>query len=238
MAFSVFPRHWRRCFRLGLLRLWLAGFALAWLAACASPITAKVTRFNQWPADAAGSTFSFLPRKDTGRELEQATYERQVQAALEQLGLQRAPAGQTGRFQVDVQTSQRSEEKSWRQPIYENSYVFLPPYRDAAGRIFPGAWAPDPFGPHYMGDRLVSYTLQISSLRLRLLDTRAESSGALHSGNPRTVFEAQAVHEGHSADLPLVLPYLVRAIFDDFPGQNGRVRVVKFDAKTGALLPR
>ena len=37
-------------------------------------------------------------------------------------------------------------------------------------------------------------------------------------------------------NLPQIVPYLVRAVFEDFPGQNGRVRVVKFDAKTGALI--
>ena len=36
--------------------------------------------------------------------------------------------------------------------------------------------------------------------------------------------------------LPQVVPYLVRAVFDDFPGQNGRVRVVRFDRETGAVI--
>ena len=28
----------------------------------------------------------------------------------------------------------------------------------------------------------------------------------------------------------------VRAVFDDFPGQNGRARVVRFDRETGAVI--
>lgn len=238
MVFSAFFRY--RRWRAALLapRLWLAGLVMVLLTACASPITARVTRFNQWPADANGSTFSFLGRKETGHELEQATYESHVQVALESLGFTRAPAGQAGRLQVDVGTTHRSEERTYLQAVYQDSYVFLPPYRDAAGRIFPGAWVAEPFGPRYVGDRPVSHTLQISRLRLRMLDTKPGGPGALRPDKPRTVFEAQAVYEGASADLPVLVPYLVRAVFDDFPGQNGQVRIVKFDSKTGALLQK
>ena len=105
------------------------------LGACASPITTRVTSFNQWPANAAGSTFSYVSRSDNTRELEQASYESHVQAELEKRGLVRAPAGQVGRIQVDLSTSNRSEQTSYLQPIYQDNYIYLPGYRDAAGRI-------------------------------------------------------------------------------------------------------
>ena len=136
-----------------LARLGLVAALLGLLAACASPITARVTSFNQWPANAAGSTFSYVSRTDNTRELEQATYESYVQTELEKRGLVRAPAGQVGRMQVDVNTSNRSEQKTYLQPIYQDNYVYVPGYRDAAGRIFPGFWTLDPFGPRYVGDR-------------------------------------------------------------------------------------
>ncbi|WP_431095506.1 DUF4136 domain-containing protein [Polaromonas aquatica] len=216
------------------LRSWLALAVVALLTACASPITTRVTSFNQWPADAAGSTFSYITPVDTTRQLEQATYEGHVQAELEKRGLRLAPPGQVGRLQVDVAASSRSEEKTWMQPVYQDNMVFVPPYRDAAGRLYGGGWVPDPFGPRYVGDRPVSMTLYTHSLRLRLLDTQGTPPGK----PPRTVFESRAFYEGGSSDLPLVVPYLVRAVFDDFPGQNGQVRVVKFDSKTGALIKK
>jgi hypothetical protein len=215
-------------------RLALALLLAALLTACASPITTRVTSFNQWPADAVGSTFSYITPVDATRALEQATYEGYVQAELEKRGLKRAAEGQAGRLQVDVAASSRSEEKTWLQPIYQDNMVFLPPYRDAAGRLYGGGWVPDPFGPRYMGDRPVSMTIYTNSLRLRLLDTQGTPPGK----PPRTVFEARAVYEGGSGDLPLVVPYLVRAVFDDFPGQNGQVRVVKFDSETGAVIKK
>ncbi len=70
------------------------------------------------------------------------------------------------------------------QPIYQDNMVFLPPYRDAAGRLYGGGWVPDPFGPRYVGDRPVSMTVYTNSLRLRLLDTKGTPPGK----PPRTVF--------------------------------------------------
>jgi Domain of unknown function (DUF4136) len=228
MKLPAFSHHFS-----SLARLALAAALLGLLAACASPITARVTSFNQWPANAAGSTFSYVSRTDNTRELEQASYESHVQAELEKRGLVRAPAGQVGRMQVDVHTSTHSEQRTYLQPIYQDNYVFLPGYRDAAGRIFPGVWTLDPFGPRYVGDRQINTTLQTSTLQLRLLDSQGSPPG-----KSRTVFESRAIFEGEGSrdNLPQVVPYLVRAVFDDFPGQNGRARVVRFDRETGAVI--
>lgn len=212
----------RRILSLGLLAL---------LTACASPIMTRVTSFNQWPADTAGSTFSFITPVNATRALEQATYEGYVQTELEQKGLKRAAPGQEARLQVDAAATSQGHEKTYLQPVYRESMVFMPPYRDAVGRIFPGRWLPDPFGPQYVGDREMRMTLYTHSLRVRLLDTHGSPPG-----KPHTVFESNAVYQGDIADLPVLMPYLVRAIFKDFPGQNGQVRNVKFDAKTGALI--
>jgi Domain of unknown function (DUF4136) len=205
---------------------------LSLLAACASPITTRVTSFNQWPANAAGSTFSYMPHPDRHNELEQQTYQTYVQVELEKLGLKRAATGQAGRFQVDLETGNGRYDRRYLEPIYQNTYVYRPAFRDRTGRVY-GAWGPDMFGPRYVGDREVIYTVQVSSLRLRLLDSQGSASGT-----PRTVFESNAVYEGDIAELPDLVPYLVRSVFEGFPGQNGKVRVVKFDSKTGAMIAK
>jgi hypothetical protein len=74
-------------------------------------------------------------------------------------------------------------------------------------------------------------TVQVSNLRLRLLDTQGPAGSS-----PRTVFESNATHEGSPSPLQSVVPYLVRAIFDEFPGANGRVQVVRFKADTGEVI--
>lgn len=214
-------------------RLIFTALLTALLTACASPIVTRVTSFNQWPADLAGSRFSFITPVEPTRALEQATYEGYVQAELEKIGLRRAAAGQAARIQVDVAATTQSGEKTYLQPVYRDNYVFLPPFRDAAGRVFPGGWALDPFGPRYVGDQELHMTIYTHSLRVRLLDTQGSPPG-----KTSTLFESSAVYEGNNPDLPVLLPYLVRAIFDEFPGRNGQVRTVKFDGKTGALIKK
>lgn len=213
----------------------LAAMLVAVLAACANPITAKVTSFNQWPADAAGATFSFIRPVDALNDLEQQAYEGKVQVELEKLGLKRAAPGQVGRIQVDVVTGNGTRSRQFREAVYRDNYIYHPPYRDAAGNVFGGFWVPDQFGSRYVGDRVVIRTVQFSNLRLRLLDAQVFSPGAA-TGRPRAVFESRAVYEGSNEDLATLVPFLVRAVFDDFPGQNGRVRNVKFDSKTGAVI--
>jgi hypothetical protein len=142
------------------------------LTACASPITAKVTSFNQWPGDVAGSTFSYIRPTDGINDLEQQAYEGYVQIELERLGLKRAPAGQVGRIEVDIVTGNGTKDRKVREAVYQDSYIFYPPYRNAAGNVYPGYWGPDRFGSRYVGDREVIRTMQVSNLRIRLLDSK------------------------------------------------------------------
>ncbi|WP_229676398.1 DUF4136 domain-containing protein [Polaromonas eurypsychrophila] len=204
------------------------------LTACASPIVTQVSNFNQWPSDATGSNFTFIkPRSSASQpppELELATYQAYAEQELKKLGLQRAPPGQAARLLVELGWISQPQDRTYRQPIYDDRLVFYPPYRNAAGQVFPGYWAPSRFGPAYLGDRLVAYTVQFNQINLRILDNQGSPPG-----QPRAVFESHAVYEGQ-ATLPTMAPYLVRAVFDSFPGQNGQVRHVKFDRETGAVI--
>ena len=213
----------------GLMRMACAALLVALLTACASPISAKVTNFNAWPPDAAGSSFSFASSGSKTSELEQATYENYVGVELQRRGLTLAPSGQRGRFLVDVTTAETTRDRKVLEPVYDNQLIFVPPFRYGTGDVFPGYYRPDRFGPRYIGDREVTRTVQVSRLKVRLLDTRSPTS------TPRAVFESTAVYEGDIEDLPDTVPYLVTAVFDGFPGQNGRVRVVKFDGRTGDI---
>ena len=71
--------------------------------------------------------------------------------------------------------------------------------------------------------------VQVSNVRLGLLDSQRIRQA-------RAVFKASAVYEGDNEDVVTLVPYLVCAVFDNFPGQNGVVRILKFDSKTGAVI--
>ena len=190
------------------------------LAGCASTITAKVTRFNQWPADAAGQTFSFTVPQ-VGRELELRAYQALAARELQARGLVPAPEGRAGQFVVDVQASQAERQRTQLVPVYVDDWVYVPAWRDPT-RHYGGYWVQERFGSRYVGDREVTRTLQASEMRLRISE---QGTG----GELRTVFEAAAVQESPSDDLAEVMPYLMQGVFQDFPGANGQVRRLQFE---------
>jgi len=207
------------------------------LTACASPIVTKVTSFHQWPTDAADASFQFITPPVNPQAppngLAQATYENYISLELEKQGLRRAQPGQTARLLVELTTATQAQDRSYLQPVYQDPpMVFVPARRNAAGQVFPGYWRRSPYGPIYLGDRLVPYTVQFNQINVRVLDHQGSPAG-----QPRAVFESHAVYEGQAA-LPTIAPYLVRAVFDGFPGQNGQVRRVDFDRETGAVIKK
>lgn len=207
----------------------LAAWALLWLAGCATPVSTQVSRFNAWSPELSQASFAFVRAVDPTRELEQLSYEALVAAELEALGLRRAAPGQAARIQVDMSVNAEPQNRPFVRPVYRDTPVWRPAWRDAAGRIHPGHWGPDPFGPRLVGQQQVVATVQVSSLRLRLLDAGAPV--------PRSVFEASARHEVEgSVALPQIVPWLVRAVFGDFPGLHGQVVEVRMDPKTGQVI--
>ena len=212
---------------------WAGVFLLALLGGCAGTIATKVTNFHAWPSDAAGATFAMAPFDGQTPELEQATWNAYVAAELQRQGLVSAAAGSAARFVVEVTATGYAREKKMLEPVYQQTTVFVPPYRDAAGNVLGGFWVPDPFGPRWVGEREVSRTVQVSRIKVRITEPHRGAGG-----KAGTVFDATALYEGRIEDLSDLVPLLVKAVFDEFPGTNGRVRTLKFDAETGALIRR
>ncbi len=152
-----------------------------------------------------------------------AAYQALVANELERLGLQRAAEGQAGSFVVQLHATLSERERKRLEAVYSDQWVYVPPWRNAQGQLLGGHWVPDPMGVRYVGDREVTRTVQESRLQVRI--TAAQPP----AGATRTVFEATAVHDGSDGDLVEVVPYLVRAVFQDFPGANAQVRRVTFE---------
>lgn len=191
------------------------------LSGCAHTLAVKVTRFNQWPADTAGASYSFTASQ-TDRALELQAYQQRVGTELQRLGLRPATAGESARFVVDVQADLSERQRQRQVAVYSDQWAYVPPWRDAHGRLYGGHWVPDPMGARYVGDRTETQTVQHSQLRLRISESGAGDAS-------RMVFEATAVHEGSEDDLVEVVPYLVSGVFQDFPGANGQVRRLSFE---------
>ena len=202
--------------------------AAVFLSGCTAMVSTSVTNFNAWPGDAAGDSFAFTPHKaGDPRELEQSTYEQYVREELERLGLKSAPAGQPARFVVAVDASGSQRTVRSLQPVYQSYRVFVPSRPGANGTVLPGYWSADMAGGQYVGDREVARTMQVSKLRVQLRDRKPQPQ------SPPSVFEATATYEGGMENLPDLVPYLAKAIFDGFPGHNGQTREIRFNLQDG-----
>jgi hypothetical protein len=176
------------------------------VAGCATTppmVRSDVTAFHQWPQAVADKSFSFAPRPNKSLELQ--TYEQLVTAQLTRLGYTPKPSGgaltvnfEPGIQSREVKVSEPADPWAYRSPFW--------PYR---------SWwdAPYYWGPTF--ER--SYTMQVY---IRTLKLNIEQGG-------KRVFEATAVSEGTIKELPTIMPYLVTAVFEGFPGESGKTRRVE-----------
>ena len=221
-------------------RLLTATFALGamLLAGCANTLHTQVTNFQAWPQDAAGSSFSIATATaaESGKwgELERQSYEAQVAQALQAQGLKPATAGSKARFQATLRLDTRSENRTYSEPVYLPTYAA--PYGNSywGGGVWGDPYFEDgvfarPWLPVYAGERRYNIALDIHLLSVRIVDQqRSKITG---SDTDSVVFEAAAQYAGEPRPMPQLLPYLVRSVFDGFPGKNGEVRQLQIPLK-------
>jgi hypothetical protein len=177
------------------------------LTGCATTppmVRSDVTAFHQWPQSLADKSFSFSPRQSNSLEMQ--TYEQLVADQLTRLGYIRKPNGgalmvnfEPGIQSREVKVSEPADPWAYRSPFW--------PYRTA--------WD---YPPYFWGPTFErSYTVQVFTRTLKL---------NIEQGGQR-VFEATAVSEGNIRELSTIMPYLVAAVFQGFPGESGKTRRVE-----------
>lgn len=200
----------------------VAGLMLLLLAACASQIKTDVARFHRMPPP-QGETFRVVamdPKKQDS--LEFATYAEYVAAEMVKQGYSRAQdaASATLEVRVDYAVSPGQEKIATRPGT-----TFAPYYYSWHRRAFyPWGWGPyDPFWGPQWDNEVYSYTVYTRSMTMDIVRTGQDSAGAV------PLFEGRVISVGRDNRLPEVMPYLVQAMFTDFPGTSGVTKQVKID---------
>ncbi len=196
------------------------------LTGCASTLRSDVTSFQRWPANAAGSSYSFKRTAAQEPGLEHKSYEDLARSELKALGLQEAAVGSKGRFEVSLDYGINTRTFKSKEPVYGHATYWYPAYFHPTFGWRPGYWANDPWGPQVVGYRHTSRDVSTRRLRVDIAEGTSK------------VFEASATSSGSNASLVVVMPYLVRSVFDGFPGNNGQSRQVEFDVDKGVITKR
>ncbi|OVZ64257.1 hypothetical protein CDO44_02480 [Pigmentiphaga sp. NML080357] len=202
--------------------------AVALLAGCATTVPARVTTFQQWPADAVGAAWTFDSQAAQRDSLEYRQYADMIRSGIGPTGMVEAKPGQPARFTVSFSYGVEPVQVRIERPAYDPFYGPWGPwgpwgygwggfgYRGRGGLGF--AWGP-PYPPTW-----TSTTVDASRATLKVEIRDAKQNG-------QKVYESTAVSTGSGDALPEVMPYLVRAIFDRFPDTNGQVREVSYEVE-------
>jgi len=190
------------------------------LSACATTIKSDVTAFHSLTAP-NGRTFTIEPIDPAMKgSLEFKQYAGLVRGALIGYGFRADTSGSPDLVVHMGYGISEGAEKIRSYPSYYPYYGFGYGYFGHYP-YYGGFW--DPFYYPYAGGYggyMSSYTVYTRRLELNITDR-----------NGTRVYEGRTVSVGRDNSLPDVMPFLVQAMFTDFPGQSGVTKHVAI--KTG-----
>lgn len=205
-----FLGHYSACISLGSIRRLLMGGCLGasvLLAGCASNFSATVTQFQAWPANTLNATYRIVPKGQEINNLEFQSVADMLSASLGAIGLLPALNQTVARF--DVYAEYGSSVSQTMAPAYPGPYMM-----DGWGMGgYYGMWGAPMFVPS------VEVPVQVYKNKLTVTINDMQNNG-------REVYRSTVSSVSNNENLIQSMPYLVRAAFDNFPGNNGQVREV------------
>ncbi len=192
-----------------LLRLLGVALLVLGLSACASAppkVRSDVTAFHNWPEKLPASTYSFkLPADTDAASIEVQNYQNLIADQLARYGIdKRTDAG--GGLRVSFSTQVGSREVKVREPV--DPFLYGGYYR-------PWGWGPY-WGPWGIPERQYNVEVFVRTLKLNIDDATG-----------KRLFETTVVSQGRIRELSAVMPAMIAAAFEGFPGESGKTRVVE-----------
>jgi hypothetical protein len=204
-------------FRLRLWRYCVATAVVALLAGCASTLSARVTTFQKWPAQAQGQTYRIVPKASQANNLEYQTFADTIRASIGPTGMVEAHGGQAARFDVSFEYSNPAAValvQSYGDPYFNNG--FGPAWGGYYGMR--RGWG----GGVMIMPSTVTVPVSVYKNTLEVTIRDNQNHGA-------EVYRSTAVSASGSDDLSAAMPYLARAVFEGFPGNNGQTRDITYE---------
>lgn len=200
------------------MRFWFALAAITLVTGCASTLSARVTSFQKWPADSQGATYAIVTAAGQENNLEFQSIADMVRANIGPIGLVEAPSASASRFAVHIQydnPTSRTYVQRYADPYLYDGWGFGPAfgwyggYRSWGGAIY--------FPPPVATVPVVVYKNTLTVV----IDDKSQGG--------KEVYRSSAINVSTDDNLLQAMPYLARAVFDGFPGNNGQVREVEYE---------
>lgn len=199
----------------GAVKLLIAAAFAASVAGCAiGPriVQTQVTNYNAWSTLPADRSYTFARTLEYQSSLELKSYEDIVRDELALKDFKYVPDAAQANLIVTLRPSVTDTRLRVRDPWP------IDPFWSSYG--FYGRRAYGWYGPYWSGfDDFNSYTVNVAHRRLEMdIDSKSITGKRYYEGRVETSSEAESFQA--------IVPYMVRALFVDFPGNNGQTRQV------------
>lgn len=192
------------------------------LTGCATTIRSNVTVFHQLQQEAGNKSFVFERSADQENNLEYQHYEDQVRVALEQHGFTCAATPAAAALRVRVSYKQTARDVTIIEPVAVDPFWYGSPFYGPTFGPYGYYGFADPFWgagfghPYYQQQRS---TFPVYKRRLQMTISRAADN--------KTVYDGTVTSQGRTEPPAVVAPYMIDALFQDFPGLSGVPRRVE-----------
>lgn len=189
------------------------------LAACASPkyVVSDVTRHHSLPRAPSGETYAIVAVDDEQDEsLAFNAYGAIIDQQLSKLGL-RAFGGEQSTPDMVVTLTWTIEGPSPDINSRSSGFGYGFGYGNRHSHFGYG------FGAPY-DNRTKTRQMFVRRVELAIYD-----GATYNTENPKRLFEGAAVSTGSNGQIDPVMPYIIQAIFEQFPGASGETRTVRVE---------
>jgi hypothetical protein len=165
-----------------------------------------------------GKTYHIVAQQGQAGNLEYQTYSDMIRANMGRTGLVEAQPGEKARFNVSFDYG-NPVTQTWAQQ-YADPYFYngFGPGLGPWGGYYGGGWG----GGVFYSPPVVNVPVQIYKNTLTVIIKDNARNGV-------EVYRSSAVSASSHDNLLNVMPYLARAVFEGFPGNNGQQRVIEYE---------
>lgn len=190
---------------------------------CSSFIVSDVSVFHEIPESFPGTTYAVIPYKEQKNSLEHRNYELSVKRELSAKGFREVYAADADIVIFMTYGIDDGKQVVQSYPIFgqtgvSTSYTTGSLYSYGRFGNYTGTTT---YTPTYgvVGTGISTNTEYTRYFKLEILD-----KNALEKKQIIKLYEGKVVSKGGVGQLPAVLPYMIKALFEDFPGKSGSTR--------------
>jgi hypothetical protein len=198
----------------------LAAFVTSADCVSAPPVNSTVTAFHVLPAKTAGTTFAFIALEGQVGDLEYQTYQNDMRAHLAAAGWIEADRTTTATLISFAYSIDQGRLATVSMPVFGQTGVSSSSTSgtvDANGNFrSTTTYMPDFGVTGYVPVTRMQYSRVV---RISIADRASVDSNAT-----KLVYQASIMSVGSSGVIAPVMPAMLDAVFDDFPGKSGQTR--------------